>query len=93
MVVRLSEKISKRGKTTKNVGWDEILMIILISSKKLGGYKIMRNTVYGDQVDKKWKSGQKFCFSISFFINIQLYCLMANFTAKLNIDMHLQGAS
>jgi hypothetical protein len=26
-------------------GWDEILMIILISSKKLGGYKIMRNTV------------------------------------------------
>ena len=53
----------------------------------------MRNTVYGDQVDKKWKSGQKFCFSISFFINIQLYCLMANFTAKLNIDMHLQGAS
>ena len=26
-------------------GWDEILMITLISNKKLGGYKIMRNTV------------------------------------------------
>ena len=26
-------------------GWDEILMITLISSKNLGGYKIMRNTV------------------------------------------------
>ena len=26
-------------------GWDKILMIILISSKKLGVYKIMRNTV------------------------------------------------
>ena len=28
-------------------GWDEILMITLISSKKLRGYKIMRNTVFG----------------------------------------------
>jgi hypothetical protein len=28
-------------------GWDEILMITLISSKKLGGYKDMRNTVSG----------------------------------------------
>ena len=27
-------------------GWDEILMITLISRKKLGVYKIMRNTVY-----------------------------------------------
>jgi hypothetical protein len=27
-------------------GWDEILMITLISSKKLGGYKIMRHTVF-----------------------------------------------
>ena len=26
-------------------GWDEILMILLISSKKLGVYKIMRDTV------------------------------------------------
>ena len=26
-------------------GWDEILMITLISNKKLGIYKIMRNTV------------------------------------------------
>ena len=26
-------------------GWDEILMITLISSKKIGVYKIMRNTV------------------------------------------------
>ena len=25
--------------------WDEILMITLISSKKLGGYRIMRHTV------------------------------------------------
>jgi hypothetical protein len=46
MVVRLPDKSSKRGKTTKNAGWDEILMIILISSKKLGGYKIMRNSVH-----------------------------------------------
>ena len=27
------------------MGWDKILMITLILSKKLGGYKIMRNTV------------------------------------------------
>ena len=26
-------------------GWDEILVITLISSEKLGGYNIMRNTV------------------------------------------------
>ena len=26
-------------------GWDEILMITLISSKNLGGYKIIRNTL------------------------------------------------
>jgi hypothetical protein len=26
-------------------GWDKILMITLISSKKLGVYEIMRNTV------------------------------------------------
>ena len=26
-------------------GWDKILMITLISSKKLGGYKIMSHTV------------------------------------------------
>ena len=27
-------------------GWDKILMITLISGKKIGVYKIMRNTVY-----------------------------------------------
>ena len=30
-------------------GWDKILMITLISNKKLGGYKIMRNTVVHKQ--------------------------------------------
>ena len=39
-------------------GWDEILMITLISSKKLGVYKIMRNTVcitkIMQEVDKNW---------------------------------------
>ena len=32
-------------------GWDEILMITLIFSKKLGGYKIMRNTVLEIEVN------------------------------------------
>ena len=31
-------------------GWDEILMISLISSRRVGGYKIMKNTViYGQK--------------------------------------------
>ena len=32
-------------KSIKYQGWDEILLITLISNKKLGVYKIMRNTV------------------------------------------------
>ena len=36
---------------TNYQGWENFLMIALISIKKLGGYKIMRNTVHAGKVN------------------------------------------
>ena len=38
----------------RNQGWDEILMIILIFSKKIGVYKIMRNTVSKNKIENEF---------------------------------------
>ena len=42
---RLLHSYSNSSQINGYQGWDEILMITLISSKNIGVYKIMRNTV------------------------------------------------
>ena len=55
-------------------GWDKILMVTLISSKKLGGYKIVRHTVYEEEEDENFMSILKMNDHMcSFIIKLLIY--------------------